>query len=263
MSAGLYTTQLQAGLGMVEETQILLDLWHDGMGVPELQKVALEAGQFPNMSARRLRNVVAECFAPRFLNNGASPAGLLKKLRPVLTKREFEQLLYLYACRANPILYDFVEEVYWRVYSTGRDTISYEDAKGFVYRANQEGKTKKRWSEGTITRVAGYLTGTCADFGLLERGSKPVRQILPFHMEQKTGLFLAYDLHSGGVGDNRLLAHDDWGLFGLDRQDVLEELKRLALQDWLIIQSAGNVIRIDWRYKDMEALTDAIGERKL
>jgi hypothetical protein len=61
-----YTTQLQAGLGLVNETKTLLDLWSPGMSANQLHQVALESGRFPTVTARRLRNIVVECFAPRY-----------------------------------------------------------------------------------------------------------------------------------------------------------------------------------------------------
>ena len=258
-----YTTQLQAGLGMIEETQTLLDLWQEGMTPSELEQVTLATGQFPNVSARRLRNIVAECFAPRYLRDAAAPARHLKQLRPVLKRVEFEQLLFLYTCRATTIFYDFVRDVYWPAYAAGRNTITYDDARDFVTRANQEGKTTRPWSESTIKRVAGYLNGVCADFGLLERTSKPIRRILSYRLEPYVALIMAHNLHAAGLGDNLVLAHSDWELFGLARLDVLDELRRLARQDWLIVQVAGNVIRIEWHYKDMEALANAIAARQL
>lgn len=263
MTVRPYTTQLQAGLGMIEETQVLLELWHEGMTPAELGQLALTTGQFPNVSARRLRNIVGECFAPRYLRDAAAPARLLKQLRPILKRGQFEQLLFLYTCRAIPIFYDFVREVYWPAYAAGRHTITYDDARDFVTRANQEGKTTRSWSEGTIKRVAGYLNGVCADFGLLERTSKPIRRILPYRLEPTVALILAHDLHAAGLGDNLVLAHSDWELFGLQRLDVLDELRRLAAQDWLIVQAAGNVIRIEWQFKDLEALANAIATRQL
>lgn len=258
-----YTTQLQAGLGMIEETQTLLELWQEGMTAAELGQLALTTGQFPNVSARRLRNIVGECFAPRYLRDAAAPARLLKQLRPVLKRVEFEQLLFLYTCRANLVLYDFVQQVYWPFYGSGRNTLSNEDAREFVKRANQNGKTTTSWSETTVIRVARYLTGTCADFGLLERSSQSIRRILPYRLEPTVALILAHELHAAGLGDNLVLAHSDWELFGLHRLDVLDELRRLALQDWLIVQAAGSVIRIEWQHNDMEALANAIAARQL
>ena len=98
---------------MIDTTRTLLELWQPGMDVPSLDRVALASGQFPNVSARRLHNIVSECFAPRYLNRERVPAALLKPLREALSGQAFAQLLFLYTCRANLLLADFVREVYW------------------------------------------------------------------------------------------------------------------------------------------------------
>ena len=41
---------------------------------PEVLQVALESGRFPTVTARRLRNIDGECFAPRHLVSGGTPA---------------------------------------------------------------------------------------------------------------------------------------------------------------------------------------------
>ena len=253
-----YTAQLQAGLGMVEETRILLDLWDVGMDSAALYQAALTSGRFPGMSARRLRNFVAECFAPRYLVDSGMSARLLKALDPLLSSREREQLMFLFTCRANRILADFVREVYWRAYASGRDSLNNDAARAFVIRANQNGKTTTPWSANTIQDVAGRLTGCCADFGLLERGVRRVRRILPYQLEPRGVAILAHDLHFAGLGDNRLLADPDWALFGLEPNDVLSELKRLALKGAIIVQTAGGVTHIGWQYKTIDEVIDAI-----
>ena len=86
MSApGMYTTQLQAGLGLIEETRLLLSLWHEGANATELYRLALNSGTFPNISARRLRNIVVEGFAPRYLGPDGTPADSLKCLAASLS----------------------------------------------------------------------------------------------------------------------------------------------------------------------------------
>ncbi|MDZ4819203.1 MAG: BrxA family protein [Planctomycetota bacterium] len=234
MTKAPYTTQLQAGLGMVDETRSLLDLWHDGMEPSSLSQAALESGRFPTMSARRIRNLVIECFAPRLLIGAAKPALHLKILATMLAPREFTQLLFIHACRANVILRDFVREVYWSFYTAGHETISNDTAREFVARAIQDQKTAKPWSTATIRRVASYLTGCCADFGLLEAGEKSVRKILPFRIEARVVAVLAYELHFAGRTDHRIIADQDWALFGLDHADILEEFRRLSLKGLLI-----------------------------
>ena len=258
MNLERYTTQLQAGLGLIEETRKLLEIWPPGMGAGELARVALESGQFPNVTSRRLRNIVVEGFKPRYLVDKGAPAALLKNLMNKLSNHEFNQLLFIYTCRAQLILKDFVQDVYWNAYSSGKGTLSVEDARRFVQRANEDGKTFKPWSESTIIRVSSYLCACCADFGLLESGDKKVRSILSFQIEPRVLAIWAYQLHFEGLGDNSVLNHADWNLFGMDREDVLNELKRHARKNWFIIQTAGDIVKIGWQAKNQEELIDVI-----
>ena len=166
--------------------------------------------------------------------------------------------MLVFTCRANPILGDFVRQVYWARYVGGYTQLTNDDARSFVERCIDDGKTIKRWSETTVQRVSGYLTGCCADYGMLERGLRSNRRILPFRISPIVAAYLAYELHFSGVGDNALLTFEDWQLFGLAREDVLEEIKRLSLKGLLIVQAAGDVIRISWKQQDMEALCDVL-----
>ena len=257
-----YTTQLQAGLGLLNETKALLELWSPGKSAPQLYQEALQSGRFPNVTARRLRNVVVECFAPRYLIAEAErvPADDLKQLVGSISSNDLSQLMLLFTSRANPILGNFIREIYWARYYDGYSEISNLDARVFVERAVDDRKTLKRWSESTIRRVSAYLTGCCADYGLLERGTKSNRRILAPRISSITAAYLAYDLHFSNIGDNALLAHPDWQLLGLGREDVLEELKRLSLKGDLIVQAAGDVVRIGWKQPNIEALCDVLSK---
>lgn len=255
-----YTTRLQAGLGLIDETRALLELWAPGLSVPQLLQTALKSGRFTTVTARRLRNIIAECFAPRYLVDNAAPAIRLKRALPHLSASELQQLLLLYTCRANAILADFIRQVYWERYSGGHTVISNEDARRFVESAIDRGRTEKRWSETTIRRVSGYLTGCCADYGMLEHGAKSSRRILPFRIAPKVVAYIAYELHFAGLGDNAVLGNDDWALFGLSRFDVLEEVKRLSLKGLFIVQAAGEIVRINWKYQQMESVCDVLAE---
>jgi hypothetical protein len=255
-----YTTQLGAGLGLVRETKVLLDLWTPDRSRSELKEAALQSGLFPSVTARRLRNIVIECFKPRYLVDDARPARYLKTLQPVLTSAEFNQLLFLYTCRANPILADFVREVYWERYAASTEILRKEDARALIRRGVDDGKTIKRWSDAMIVRVSNYLLGTCADYGLLGKLTRSGRRILPFRIEPKVATFLAHDLHFKGVGDSSLLAHEEWQLFGLQREEVRSELRRLALRAQIILQSAGSVTHIGWHYKSMQDFVDVLAQ---
>ncbi len=252
MTAHPYTTQLQAGLGLVHETRTLLDLWQPGMDPTELKETALASGLFPGVTARRQRNVVIECFKPRYMAEDCQPANFLKILKPVLSSSELTQLFFLYTCRANPILADFVRQVYWSRFAAGAEAIEKQETEDFIRRSIDDGKTVNRWSDATITRVRNYLLGACSDYGLLGNPLRNGRRISSFRIEPNVVSYLAHDLHFKEVGDNYLLGHEDWALFGLETEDVLAELKRLALTGQIIVQTAGSVVHIAWRAKSME-----------
>lgn len=255
----IYTTQLQAGLGLVNETKLLLSLYQEGLSANELCVKALDSGLFPTVSARRLRNIIVECFAPRYIKTGA--AKYLKPLAKQLSSSAINQFFLIYTASANEILQDFIQDVYWDRYSGGRDALTAEDAKDFVVHAVREGKTKKPWSDSTIKRVSAYLLGCCADYGLLSSRRGAERRIQPVRIQEPVVLFLAYKLHFDGLGDNAVISHKAWALFGLTGFDVREELKRLAKNGWLIVQSAGDVTRIGWQFKTMEEVVDVITQR--
>jgi len=256
----LYTTQLQAGLGLIAETRLLLGLWEPRMSVTDLYKYALQSGEFPNISARRLRNIVAECFAPRYLIDEGKPAQYLKRFDSILTSTELSQLFFIYTSRANLILADFVREVYWERYAAGDNFVRTEDVKEFIGRAIDDGKTSKRWAPSTVKRVASYLLGCCTDYGLLGERTGDGRRNVPYRIEPNVAAFLVHDLHFSGLSDNKVTSHTDWQLFGLARNDVQDELKRLSLRGFLIYQSAGDVSHIGWKCKNMQEFVDVIAQ---
>jgi len=255
-----YTSLLGHGLGMIDETRILLDLWQPGIESLELQKLALESGSFANVSARRIKNIVSDCFVRRYLVEDGRPAQLLKLLMPHVSGRELGQLLFIYTCRANRILADFVREVYWEAYATGRTEIDNTLAREFVAKASRNGLTASLWPESTVRRVASYLTGACADFGLLDSGNRTRRAIIPLRIESRIVTILAHDLHFAGLTDNRMVAADDWQLFALEPPDVLSELRRLAAKSAFIVQTAGTTTKISWQCKTPEDLARVIAE---
>ena len=254
-----YTTQLQAGLGLLEETRQLLQVYQPGMSASQLYQAALASGRFPLVTARRLRNIVAECFAPRYMRD-PYVAARLKSLVDHFTTAELNQLLFIYTARANLVLADFVREVYWARYSAGRNDLQLEDARTFVANSVREGKTQKPWSETTIKRISSYLMGCCADYGLLTTTGRNQRSIAAYRILPKVAAYLAYDLKFSGLGDNQIVSSSDWDLFGLERADVRDQLKRLSLQGLLIFQAASDVVHIGWTYKSMEELIDVIAQ---
>lgn len=256
-----YDTNLSMGLGLINETKVLLSEWNPPMSATDLYDMVLESGALPQVSAYRLRNIVVRAFGNRYLIDDGKPARALKRLAAAgLASAELEQLFYLHTARANAILADFVREVYWPAYQSAASFLTKTMAEEFIWRAIDDGKMLSRWADGQVVRVGRYLTGACTDFGLLGPPSSAGRPIRSFSVEPNIVTFLAYELHFRGVGDNALLSHQDWSLLGLIRQDVLDALKRNSLRGHFIVQAAGEVVRIDWKHRGMEELCDALAE---
>lgn len=256
-----YTTQLQAGLGMIPETMALLAIWQIGMSASQLADKVIEEGVFSRTTARRARNIAAEMFAPRYLTDCGTPAQRLKTLvHSRVASDLLGQVFFLYTARAQRIFADFVREVYWPRYGGGVDALTKTDSEQFILRALDAGRMEKRWSESTVRRVSGYLLGCCTDFGLLGPGSakRPIRR---FSAHKDTALYLAYDLHFGGRSDRDLVAHPDWELFGLNARESLAQLRLLERNGHLLVQQGGELVQVSWTYKTMEEVIRVLSAR--
>lgn len=253
-----YTTSLTQGQGLIPETMALLEVWSPGMTAKELTSLSIEKGILSKATARRVRNIILEQFGPRYLVDEGAPASNLKLLlRRGLSSAELKQLCMIYTSRANLIFHDFITNVYWQKYQAGSLRIGTEDAAHFINVATAAGYMSPQWAESTSKRVANYLVGTLADFGLVDSGRKSIRDILLFEISPLTSLYLAHEIHFSGQGDDALAANTDWRLFGLDPTDVVRELQLIA-REHFIVQSAGDLVRISWKYEDMEEALNAI-----
>lgn len=253
-----YNARLTAGLGMLEETQQLLGLWKEGLNGAALTAAALESGLFPGSSARSLKNMIGDAFASRYLTDRGAPAKLLKLVLAEDLSVVFRQMCFVFTCRSNRILADFVISVYWPAYAAGKELISNAESLEFVRRVNNEGLTTAVWTDSIQRRVASYLTGCCADFGLLEAGMKKERRILPFRVDSRTTAILAYAMHFVGLGDLAVINDESWSWFGCDQREVLSELQRWARKNLFVIQSGAELVRIDWTCKSMQEVIDGI-----
>lgn len=257
-----YTTQLQAGLGMIPETMDLLRLWEPGMIPARLAEKVIQDGLFSRTTARRARNLAVEMFAPRYLCNQGEAAARLKCLQEQRFPHEaMVQLCFLYTARAQRIFADFVVEVYWSKYSGGASVVTRSDAENFVLRALDSGRMAVRWSETTVRRISGYLLGCCADFGLVADCGRSERTIQRFSIRPEVALYLAHDLHFAGVSDTAIIQHRDWLLFGFAPGEVINRLKSLSHDGHFLVQSSGELVQISWKYRSMNECLHALTQR--
>lgn len=263
MARKKYTTSLSKALGMFEETLALFAVWAPGMTSTELASIAVKRGTLAKATTKRTRDIIAEQFSPRYLVDDARPARQIKILLDAgipLTK--LKQLFLIHTARANAVLYDYICETYWPKYQAGRETVSKDDALQFLENAINTGRLPTRWSDTMMGRVASYLGGCLADFGLVEKRRKSTRRILQYKIDRLTSLYLVHDIHFSGYNDSGIIEHPDWRLFGLEGIDVVRELQRVS-NDHFILQYSGDLIRFSWNYKTMEEALRGIAAEEL
>lgn len=260
---GKYTTALAKGQGIIPETLILLKTWELGMSAQALKAKCISEGLLGKATAQRTHDIVIRAFAPRYLSGSPPKANYLKYLfESGVGLSTLSQLFLIYTARNNLVLHDFIIEIYWTKYAAGAGYLEKTDALHFLDSAYLAGKIVPEWSDSIRSRVARYLNGCLADFNLLEPFRKSRRKITPTPINEQTARYLAYELHFGGLSDNSLPDHSDWRLFGLEKMDVIHELRRSAT-DYFIPQYSGDLLRISWKYKTMEETLRAIAGSKL
>ena len=259
MPEKIYTSALAKGQGMVQETISLLQLWEPGMSKDELIRQSLNSGILQKATALRVKDIVGRVFAKRYLIDDARPARQLKQIIERLGYISWlPQLFLVYTTRCNAILHDFICGTYWRKYAAGAAHISKTDAITFLDEAAHSGYIPEQWSESIKTRVARYIMGSLTDFGLAGPDKKGLRETLPFTISKPTLLYLVHDIHFSGYSDNSILEHADWCLFGLDKRSLLQEIERLSFDGHFIMQYAGDLLRISWKYRSMEECISAL-----
>jgi len=96
------------------------------------------------------------------------------------------------------------------------------------------------------------------DFELITANQFAHRQIRPLFILPETVVFLAYELHFSGLEDDAVVRHHDWGLFGLMLADVIALLEKAATRGHLFVQHSGALLRVEWKYRTMEEMLDAL-----
>lgn len=257
--ASSYTTELIKVAGLVSESMELLRIWKPGMRASALRDVALNAGTLAKESSDRVWVITRYGFGLRYLGEGQRPARILKHLVEATAPVAFlRQLFSIYTARINGLFYDTAGGFYWDLYSRGVHEISSILLANFIRSKFGTTKVPDTWSDGGTKRVASGLLKTLVDFGYLAQGRRAGRPLTPPHILPQTVCFIAYEARERGLPDSAIAADPSFALFGLDERKALDELVNVSGQGALIVQSAGDLVRISYNYDTMEAFLDAI-----
>lgn len=253
-----YTQALSRGGALLEETRILLRAWQPSEPFAAFTERVLRGDLLGRATARRVSDIV-RVFTTRFLMPSDAPARHLRYFVVKDAPRQiFSDLVFYYTALQDDFLRDFTECYYWPAVREGRITITTQDVRHLILEAEQDGRIRSPWSAEIKRDMAGRVLNTLTDFGLLRPLKISHREVAPYRPADGTVVYMAYLLHANGVTDSSLAEHSAWELFGLHAEDVWNRLEILAGDGWFIVQRAGQVVRITWKYQSMEDAVHAI-----
>jgi len=251
----IYNSDLLKGTGLIQETMVLIDLYREGMTKQELIDQVIEFNPLAKEHSNRTKDIVNHAFHRRFLKNDVDSVIEIQQMRNRSVSLEIiSQILFIYTCRANLILFDFVKEVFQQQSKNGNPILSEKLALDFIKMSVQDGRIPKTWSDSTRERVARHINACLNDFKLIDNAKK----IMPFFINDLTANYWMHKQHFKGVSDQAIINLDEWNLFGLERHDVINLVHRLSLAGSFLFQHSGEIIKINWKYKSMKEFINGI-----
>jgi len=250
-----YNSDLLKGTGLIQETLLLLDIYTPGITKKEFIEEVIDSNVLVKNHNNRIKDIIEHVFYRRYVNYGEDSVVALKYLREKHVGLEvLSQLLLVYTCRKNLILFDFVSTIYQNLIHKGAIELPQNAAKEFIEESIKNGNIEKAWADSTKRKVAEHINACMIDFKLTDRQKK----LLPLFLSDTVANYLGHELHFKGYSDEAIVKAEEWSLFGYDRYDTVRHLERLAIQGHFIFQNSGDLIRITWHYKNMKELIDAI-----
>jgi hypothetical protein len=244
INSRIYHSDLLKGTGLIQEIMVLIDLFKEGMTKQDLIEQVLEFNPLAKEHENRTKDIVNRAFQNRFLKDGESTVLEIQQLRSRYISLEIiSQIIFIYTCRANLILFDFVKEVFQPIAQARNAVLPDKAPLNFIEGAIRDGRIPKKWASSTKQKVSEHITACLIDFKLIDRS----KHILPYFIDDVTANYWIHRQHFSGLSDAGILLLDEWGLFGLNQQDVAGILNRLSLSGHFVLQHSGELIRINER----------------
>jgi len=254
-----YTTSIAKGAALIGEMRKLLENWQPSESYDDFLRRAQHQDLLGKSTAYRTKDIVRRVFARRLLIPTDEPARLLKQImQSNLPASTFNEMLLVYSSRKDPLIHDFILQEFWPAVRSGRSILDKDMVLTFLSGATYDGRIDPPWSENVELRVARSILGLLRDVGFLRETQRGRKEIVNYRITDEGTVILARELYESGVSDSSLSEHQDWGLFGLSRTDVLDRLDGIGEERGLIVQRAGSVVRLTWFVRSMEEMVNVL-----
>jgi hypothetical protein len=251
-----YTTRLQKGGALLEESRALVRAWRDAPA-KEVQDAIIRTNLLNKQTRARMADVYRRTFLPRFIQGFIPNAW--KLVRPLENAEApvhiVRPLYYWISAKSEPLLGDFCREFILPRQAIVRAGIGTEEVVNWL---NEKGCP---WSQVVATKVACGLLAALRDFGILEGRAR--KRLASVFLPVPAFAYLARCLREAGAASRSLLAHSDWQLFLLSPNDV-EHFLLLAHQERLLeYHAAGSTVSISFPAGSLEEYAIVVTQRSL
>jgi Putative inner membrane protein (DUF1819) len=251
-----YTTRLQKGGALLEETRALVRAWSD-TPAEELRDKIVETNLLNKQTRARMADVYGRIFLPRFIQGPIPNAW--KLVRPLedadASLPMVRPVYYWISAKAEPMLSDFCREYILPRAAIVRAGIGTEEVVSWLHSKSCP------WSLTVAKKVARGLLAALRDFGILEGRAK--KRLGSFTLPVAAFAYLALCLRATGAVSHLLVRHPDWEIFLLRPADV-EHFFLLAHQDRLLeYHAAGSTVSINFPTESLNEYAHVVAQRSI
>lgn len=250
-----YTSKIIRAPALLKDTKIFLSHCDEGLSVEENIRQAAENNLF-GRPARSYVKQFLQAFRERYLFGDDRDKALHTIIRKGRDEAVVNRILYYHTALTDPLLYDVVTLYVYERHSRGQTQITVPEVQQYIRRLSEQGKTTTPWSDNVCNRVARNILTTLRDFLILEGGAK--KRIAPVHLPLQVFVYVAFQLNRTTQAGEKILSHPDWKLFLLNRNAVERLFLEAHQQKLLHFEAAGKIIRIEYPYRTVQEVVDAI-----
>jgi hypothetical protein len=257
-SKAIYSSKILKAGSILAETKILLADWDNSVSVNQNLDRFRQSNILGKASRSRVEDIL-QVFRQRYLVEEQVTKALVRLMKARYSADILDQILYFHAARSDPLIKDFVTEVLWPRYQSGRQDILVKDAENWILEKISRGSTIRPWSDNTIEKSAQGLMSTLRDFGVLQ-GLKN-KHLTPAYLRVDAFCYIAYYMSRLQPSGKRLLESKEWQLFFLGTEAVEHLFMEAHQQHLLDYHAAGSVVRIAFLSESIEEYVHVILER--
>lgn len=250
-----YTAKIIRAPALLHDTRVFLSHWDDELTVDENIQKAVSENIFGRPARFYIKQFLA-AFKERYIFGDKRDMPLRKLVRQGKDSAVIDRILYYHTAHADNLLYDFVINYIYVLQSRGVEYISTKEAQEYTKKLSEEGKTSTRWGDTVCNRVARNMLTTLRDFHVLEGNAK--KRIAPAYLPIEVFLYVAFSLSREVQSGDKVIRHQDWKLFLIDAATVERLFLEAHQSGFLNYHTAGNLVRIEHRFKSIEEVVDAI-----